>query len=222
MSFIKVFFVATFVILLILGAFYYYFYWGMWSSLGVAEKSVIAQIYFGTTTLVAVVITLLYATVQFRRMVASPQLKVVVDQGGSTRTDISIPKSLLNAAQDYEQQFNLYIYNDGNLVADLYNVEFKLPSIFKPVFQTADTDLYGVQRITGITEDSLSIIHFYSRRADEYVCYVHKLVNIGVMILKITPDNKDKLPYNFQIGYHIFGSWAAKQEGSIDVSLNVE
>ena len=141
----------------------------------------------------------------------------MVDQGGSTRTNISIPKLLPNTAP-----FNLYIYNDGNLVADLYNVEFKLPSIIKPRLQTADTNLYGVQTITGDTEDGLSIIHFYSRRADEYVCYVHKFVNIGIIFLEITPDIIDKLPYNFKIGYRIFGSWAAKQDGSIDVSLSAE
>ena len=65
------------------------------------------------------------------------------------------------------------------------------------------------------------MIHFYSRRADEYVCYVHKFVKIGTMLLEITPDIADRLPYGFRIGYRIFGSWAAKQEGSIDVSLNV-
>ena len=41
------------------------------------------------------------------------------------------------------------------------------------------------------------------------------------MLVTITPDIKDKLPYKFKIDYRIFGSWAAKQEGSIDISLNV-
>ena len=222
MSFWKVFVIALFVILTAVGILLYQYFCGSWSTLQADERTGIAQIYLGSITLVAIVFTLLYATVQFRRTVASPQLKVVVDQGGSTRTNISIPKLLPNTAKDYTLPFNLYIYNDGNLVADLYNVEFKLPSIFKPMLQTADTNLYGVQTITGSTEDGLSIIHFYSRRADEYVCYVHKFVNIGIIFLKITPDIIDKLPYNFKIGYRIFGSWAAKQDGSIDVSLSAE
>ena len=199
MNFWTVFCTATFIILSVLGILVYQYIWGSWSTLEVAERNGIAQIYLGSITLVAVVFTLLYATFQFRRTVASPQLKVVVDQGGSTRTNISIPKLLPKTAKDYTLPFNLYIYNDGNQVADLYNVEFKLPSIFKPSFRTADTDLYGVQRITGSTEDGLSIIHFYSRRADEYVCYVHKFVNIGIIFLEITPDIIDKLPYNFKI-----------------------
>ena len=221
MSFNKVFNTAIVAILTILGLLFYEFYFGIWSSLELAEKSIIAQIYFSTVILIAVIFTLLYATVQFRKIVASPQLEVVVDQDGNHKRHISISKVLLNTTQDNKQMLNLYIHNEGDLVADLYNVEFKLPSILKPELQTAMTDLYGVQTIVGDTEDKLSTIHFYSRRADEYVCYVHKFVNIGTMSVKIPPDIINKLPYNFKISYRIFGSWAGKQDGSIDVTLNI-
>ena len=93
---------------------------------------------------------------------------------------------------------------------------------FKSALKTVETENYSSETATGDTNGQLSTIPFYSRRIDEFVSYVHKLVHIGSIIINITPDMKDKLPKNFKISYQIFGSWADKQEGSIDVSVNVE
>ncbi len=220
MSFWKLFGIATLVIIAIEGVLVYLYFWGAWSTLINAERSGIAQIYIGTVSVVAIVFTLLYATFQFRKALAKPQLKIVVDQDRRTKTSISTTKSTSGALAD-EASLNLYVYNDGNLVAELYSIEFRIPSVFEPVLTTAITDHYGVETVRGIPEGQLSTIIFYSRRADEYVSYVHKPINIGEITIFVTPDNKDKVPKKFKISYQIFGSWADKQEGSLDISLTV-
>ncbi len=220
MSFWKVFWIAIFVIAAAIGVLLYQYFCGSLSALQIDERSAIAQIYLGSITLVAVVFTLLYATFQFRKALSKPKLRIVVDQNRETKTSIITTKSARGGLAD-EASINLYVYNDGNLVADLYSIEFTIPSIFNPALITADTDHYGVQTIIGIPEGQLSTITFYSRRADEYVSYVHKLVHIGNMIMNVTQDTRDKVPKKFKISYQIFGSWADKQEGSLDVSLTV-
>ncbi len=220
MGFWKVFCIAIVVIVAAVGLLLYQYFCGSWSTLQVAERNGIAQIYLGTVSVIAIVFTLLYSTFQFRKALAKPQLRIVVGQNMGTKTSISTTKSARGALTD-EASLNLYVYNDGNLVADLYSIEFTIPSIFKPEFITADTDHYGVQTLTGIPDGQLSTITFYSHRADEYISYVHKLVNIGKMIINITQDTKDKVPKRFKISYQIFGSWADKQQGSLDISLNV-
>jgi len=217
MSFWKVFCIAIVVIVAAVGILLHQYFYGLWSTLQIDERSGIAQIYLGSITLIAIVFTLLYATFQFRKSLAKPQLKIVVDQDRKTKISISAENTLSGKLAS----FNLYIYNNGNLVADLYSIEFKIPSIFDPTLQTADTDHYGVQRVSGIPDSQLSTITFYSRRADEYVSYVHKLVHIGRMMMYLTQDTKDMAPKKFKISYQIFGSWADKQQGSLDVSLAV-
>jgi len=220
MSFWRVFTIAIVVIAAAVGLLLYLYFYGSWATLQVNERNGIAQIYLGSITLVALVFTLLYATFQFRKAIAKSQLQIVVDQDRKTKTSISTTKRADGGLAD-EASLNLYVYNDGNLVAELYSIEFKIPSIFDPELQTADTDLYGVERLRGIPNGELSTINFYSRRADEYVSYVHKLIHIGRITMNVTPDTKDKLPKEFKISYRIFGSWADRQEGSLDVSLTV-
>ena len=220
MDFGRVFWTATFVILSVLGVLTYQYVWGTWSTLAVAERNGIAQIYLGSITLVAIVFTLLYATVQFRKAIAKPQIKIIVDQNRGTKTSICTTNRADGVLGD-EASLNLYVYNDGNLVAELYSIEFKIPSIFNPIFYTIDTDHYGVETLSGIPEGQSSTIVFYSRRADEYVSYVHKPVHIGRITIYVTPDDKDKVPKKFKINYQVFGSWADKQEGSLDISLTV-
>lgn len=220
MSFWKLFGIATLVIIAIEGVLVYEYFWGVWSTLIDTERSGIAQIYIGTVSVVAIVFTLLYATFQFRKALAKPQLKIVVNQDRKTKAFISTIKRADGGLGD-EASLNLYVYNDGNLVAELYSIEFRIPSVFKPMLTTAITNHYGVETVIGIPEGQLSTIIFYSRRADEYVSYVHKPINIGKITIFITPDNKDKVPKKFKISYQIFGSWADKQEGSLDISLTV-
>ena len=132
MSFWKLFGIATLVIIAIEGVLVYLYFWGAWSTLINAERSGIAQIYIGTVSVVAIVFTLLYATFQFRKALAKPQLKIVVDQDRRTKTSISTTKSTSGALAD-EASLNLYVYNDGNLVAELYSIEFRIPSIFQTI-----------------------------------------------------------------------------------------
>lgn len=223
MSFDKVFWTATIIIMVSVGVFIYEYVWGSWSVLEPLERISSAQLYFSVATFVAIVFTLLYATVQVRRVLARPQLKMVIGEERETKTSVIVPLKLLEERQTWEGKLALYIYNGGNLVSDLYNVEFELPSVFNPYLRTKN-ELYGVNDITGspLPGGETVIIPFYSHKLVEYTCFVHKYVAIGIMCLRITPDNRDKYPRHFEIGYRIFGNWVEKQEGVLTVTFKIE
>jgi len=219
MSFGKVFWVAVIVIATILGIFFYNYYCGIWSSIDPIERNSVTQIYFGTAMLIGVVFALLYSTVQFVRSRAKPDLKIGIDKDMKTKDSFQIPKTVFEEGHGCEQSLDLYIHNTGNVVADLYNVEFTVRSIFNPVLDIK-THEYGYEGESGTSDGESTTIPFYSRRLDEFVCYVRKPICIGTLRLRITPAMKDKNIKHVKIGYRIFGSWADKQEGALDITLN--
>lgn len=223
MRFNKIYWTAAAIVVTVLAVFIYSYVWGPWSHMESVERISMAQLYFSALGSIGVVFALIYATVQVRKSTARPHLKIVIGEDRVTKTSLTVPLTALEERQSWQEDLILYIYNDGNSVSDLYNIQFELPSVFNPYLETSNEE-YGVTSNTGkLSPDSkLVIIPFSTHKLAEYACFVGEYISIGKMCLRITPENKDSYPGYFNIEYRIFGNWADKQEGSLAIIFKIE
>jgi len=219
MNFRRVYWTAVILIVFIFAVFIYLYLWGPWSTLPQIEKIAISQLYFTAFSSIAIVFTLIYATVQFRRASAKPLLKIVFTESGTNETAIYTPPQTTNM----KIPLDIYVYNNGNIVSDFYQVEFELPNIFEPyLHDLKGKSIYPIGSYK-TSKDSLELarIPFYANRQAEYASFVGKCVKIGTLALRIVISKKEEYPINFRIRYRIFGDWASTQEGTLRVNLNV-
>lgn len=217
----RVFWTAVIIITIFLGFFFYSYFFGMWSASALQqnERASIPSLYFGTVTLISVVFTLLYNTVQFGKTIARPQLNIVLGTDGARQITIPAYKKLLDKGYQYNAGLQLYIYNSGNKVTDLYNVQFRMPNGLNPTLWTYTRERAG-RTYPSVSEGEFSRLEFYSDKLADYVCYVGKYVHIGDLSLKYNDEISIKLNRHIKVTYDIYSDSGVKDTGVLEINLN--
>jgi hypothetical protein len=211
MRFWRVYVVATIVVILVIGLAVYWSFFSPYSPQELSLQYAKAQLIFTAVTLVALVFTLLYATYQFRISLARPIMKLTLDEMGATKKSID-----LGMQQIKRFDIPIYAYNQGNKVATIYQIEFRIPNVFERYLVREQEG----DRLDGKATDDRNafIVSFYSYNKPEYICFINKYVPIGKVRLKVddVAGLKSKI---VEIPYKVFGDWGEPQEGSLKLEL---
>ena len=209
MRFWNVYAGATVVALLVIGATIYWNFFGPYKPSDSALQYASAQLVFTAVVIIAVVFSLLYATHQFRRSLARPDIELAVDETGNKGKGIALSKVK-------QLDIPIYAHNKGNRVATTYQIELKIPNVFEHYLFCEQ----NVGRLPGKQTDEPDrfAVSFYSYDQPEYMCFVGKPVLIGRVRLNVSDELK--LPsQNLKIAYTIFGDWGEGREGSLELKI---
>jgi len=201
---------ATIVVILVLGA----IIWSCFFSLLAPEEDSLkyanAQLLFSAVATIGIIFSLLFATAQFRKSLARPNLKLTFGESQKTKTSINLAQQ-----QPSEQLIPIYAYNKGDKVASTYQIQLEMPNIFERYLVR---ELEG-DRLGGKPSSNANtfVVSFYSYDKPEYICFVDKYVPIGRIRLRIDKrlDIKSK---TLKLNYKIFGDWGEHQKGSLKIT----
>ena len=197
------------VIVLILLVAIYLSFFSPWS-LGCSLQYARYQSILTTVSAIAVVFTLIYATVHFRRAIAKPDLRITFDEEGSIEKDITIP-----AEGNSKPSIDLVITNEGDAVASIFQVDLIMPSIYKAQLPNFYQNRYG-QHVTlsKIDQDNIRIVSICNNGMP---FFVKKPIKLAYYLLDLNASDSQQYSNDFEIKYKVFGSWAERQEGSLKV-----
>ena len=180
-------------------------------------KLTLSQLALSAAALFIMSVALYLTIVQVRRSMAKPKLEVIFSETGKPETTIEISRDI---KQDIEskEELRLSILNTGNAITSFFQIDFSLPSIYRP--ETAN----WAQLIRGVPFTSLTskfeipkderVVSIYNNR--QLTCFVNKFTEIPSLTIRILPENIKEYT-NIEIKYRIFGDWAETQEGKLKV-----
>ena len=209
-SFLKVYLPTAVVASTVIGIIVY---WSFFSSNRHSEPSLQyahAQLMFSMVVVLAVIFTLLYATHQFRRSLARPNMRLVLDESGAKKKHFTLYKG---KALDIP----IYAYNSGDRIAATYQIELTIPKDFERYLVLAKEGT----RLDGNDTGHLNsfTVSFYNYDVPEYVCFIGKYVLIGLLRLSGVRQ-PDLHSQNLKVDYRVFGDWGASQAGSLTVHIS--
>jgi len=203
----KLYLVPTIVVMLLIGSIVWWNFFSEFKPNEILVRYANAQLAFSAVTIMGIVFTLLYATHQFRRSLAKPDIKLTFDETGATKKFMDLEEQ-----QNKDLLIPIYAYNGGNKVASIYQIELKVPNVFESYLIRAQED----DRLDGksIGDPNTFTVYFNSENKLAYTSFVDKYVAIGKLRLRKGSGAKLKSA-NRKITYTIFGDWPESQEGSL-------
>lgn len=212
MRFREIYWKATIVAILVIGLIVWYCLYSPFASQDEAIKYAQAQLYFSVVVIIGIIFSLLYATAQFRKSLARPNLKLTFDEEDVT-------KIFLNVEQK-EFVIPIYAYNKGDKVASTYQIQLEIPSIFeKYLIRESEGDRLPGKPSGGATTFGSAdtfVVTFYSYNKPEYTCYIDKYIPIGKIRLRAREGFYIKSK-TLELDYKIFGDWGEHQKGSLQI-----
>ena len=140
MSFWKIFWIIVVAVSCVLGRLFYNLYLGIWAQYSIAQASLVAQLYIGTATIIGIVVTLLYATYQFARAVARPEIGLYLDESKARKKSIRVTETP-------RIELPLFVHNEGNAVAELYQIELSAPISLQDLYELCIVPKVEVEKL---------------------------------------------------------------------------
>jgi len=185
-----------------------------------SEIVIFTQLLFSVLVYAAVIYTLYYTSAQFQKSMAKPKLEVIFSETGKPETTIEISRDI---KQDIEHKeiLGLSILNTGNAITNFFQIDFSLPSIYRPKLAEWAQQIRGTP-FTSLTSKfeipkGESVVTIYNNR--QLTCFVNKFTEIPFLSIKILPENIKEYT-NIEIKYKIYGDWTETQEGTLTVKIN--
>ncbi len=177
-----------------------------------------AQLALNAAAFIVILVALCYTIAQARKSMAKPRLEVFFSDSGNSKTSIDIPRD-----RTAEHHLKLSVINRGNAVTKLFQIDFKVASIFDPRLEPTVGLVLKIAYAGKCSNpqqntDNTSTISYFS---DEQVyCFINAPAPIYMLKLITHPSNYDSYPNEFTITYRVFGDWAETQEGTLKVNCN--
>lgn len=176
----------------------------------------LAQLAFSAVAFFIIFLTLYFTIVQLRKSMAKPKLEVIFGNTGNAETILDILKEV-----EIKHKLELAVLNKGNAITNYFQIDFYIPSIYKPGIAnwaqlTQGTPYTQLFSKLEIPKDE-TIVPFYNNR--QITCFVNKITEIPSLSIRITPENI-KEHTKIEIRYKIYGDWAETQEGTLKVKIN--
>ncbi len=185
-----------------------------------ASKFALAQLSLSSVGFILIIVTLCFTIVQLRKSMAKPKLEVIFSETGKPETTIEISR---NIKQDIElkEVLRLSVLNTGNAITSFFQIDFSLPSIYRPEIANWAQLIRGTP-FTELTSKfeipkGERVVSIYNNR--QLTCFVNKLTEIPFLSIRILPENIKEYT-NIEIKYKIYGDWAETQEGTLKVKIN--
>jgi hypothetical protein len=172
------------------------------------------------TTLSAITIPIVlggfyFSTIQFRKTMSKPQIKVAFNENGNQQATIII--------KDGQLQYwpRVWLINKGNAVARYFQIDFFIPEYIGKYDHSL---LYY--------EPHFEIISFNPKPNENYIMaylnegtpvfWVNRPSQPSKMFLVAALDQNKILCFSgdyFEIAYRVYGDWAETQEGKLRVNI---
>jgi len=183
--------------------------------LSLLENLGVMQVSFSALAFFAVFIALILTMRLFRKSMAKPKLEVIFSETGNSETSIDIPEE-----KEVKHELKLSVVNRGNAITKLFQIDFKLPTIFAPRLE-ATTGLIprlafaGTSTNPQVNADMTSTISYYSN--EQVYCFVNAPAPIHMLVINTRPKEYNNYPPEFKIKYKVYGDWAETQEAKLKV-----
>ena len=206
----KVIFIACAIIAVTLA---FVFYYSEINEFNFSETMALAQVIFTILAFGAVLYTLHYASVQFTKATAKPELKLFFNETRTSESTIVISQDK-PPHKRITYPLKLSILNTGNAITDLFQIDFEIPEIFNPRIPEV---------ISGTVENSVKsgtpkTVSFINKKV--YVCFVNRPREICSLELLIQANLFNEYPNPLIIPYKIYGDWAEPQKSELKVIIN--
>lgn len=179
----------------------------LWPRSQLLDKFALSQLAFSAVAFFAIFLTLYINLVLFPKYLARPKIRVFFSENRATETSVRISKF-----QDLPNiSLELWVTNDGNAVAKVFQLELDVPDSFNPNFDP----VYSGIKITPPKFSRGQNIRTISFCNIENYCFVGLPVHLISLVLERHP--KSYSYDEFKVPYRIFGDWAETQEGELKI-----
>ncbi len=160
---------------------------------------------------IAVIFTLIYATIQFRRTIAKPKIRINFDEKGKTEGNITIPE------KDRSQSIlDLFITNMGDAVAYIFQIDLEIPRLYHPEMPSLYDPKFK-EHITINQSNKNNDIQLVSICNNGMPFFVNRPTKILYLSFILNATDSNQYSADFEIQYKIYGSWAESQQGKLKV-----
>jgi hypothetical protein len=150
-----------------------------------------------------------YSTIQFRKAMAKPKIKVAFNEKGEQQITLTWQKNISEPPVIPTP----ILINEGNAVARYFQVDFIIPD------NIGIAGSWGVNFVYAYKEKNFIFSNFNEGR---YTLFVNRPYSDQYMFISRAVDMKKAFisyPDNFEIHYKIYGDWAETQEGTLKVNV---
>ena len=165
-----------------------------------------AQVAISAIGFIAILATLCYTIVQFRKSMAKPRIKVAFNEGGEQEATLIYEGGELTTGLP-----SLWLINKGNAVARYFQIDFIIPE-----------NIGRQSQYISIVRDDGKYIISYTNDG-KYTLFVNKpYLDPNIVFSAAIDTNKCMKIHedSFEIKYRIYGDWAETQEGKLKVNIN--
>jgi len=180
----------------------------------------LAQLVFSALAFILVLIALCFTAnqlqisiEQYKKMAAKPKLSLAFSEDGKAEATIDISSNEERIAQLY-----IWIFNTGNAITKLFQIELEIPNIFRPNF---DIPFYSeLPSPTSRLSPSRKATIFSFCSNEKVYCFVNSPIKFYPIVLHSRPEDFEEYQNEYKLNYRVFGDWAETQEGELKVTIN--
>jgi hypothetical protein len=164
---------------------------------------------------IAIIFTLIYATIQFRKLIARPNIKVRFNDSDSNEVSAVLRKG----EREFHTQkiCDIFVTNTGDAVAMVFQIDFEVPlssGIAVPeIYENRFRPYITISKRTWNNREFLSICN------NGMPFFVNLPIKVAWLEWRTEPAYSTNLPFNLEIKYSVFGNWSGKQEGTLKVKV---
>jgi hypothetical protein len=165
-----------------------------------------AGLLLATAAFYGVLYNMNYTTIQLRKILAKPKIKVAFSKDGEQQTTVTFKNGKLVTDIPHP-----WIINEGNAVARFFQIDFIMPEDIARPTGHAETR----------REDGKYILSYPNE--GRYTLFVNKPFFDKGMLFSSQMNLEKCIDWNneyFIIEYHVYGDWAETQEGQLKVVIN--
>ena len=165
-----------------------------------------AQVAISAIGFIAILATLCYTIVQFRKSMAKPWIKVAFNEGGEQQATLIYEGGQLTTVLP-----SLWLINKGSAVARYFQIDLIIPE-----------NIGKQSKHISIVRDDGNYIISYTNDG-KYTLFVNKPYLDPNIVFSAAIDTKkcaEADEDSFEIKYRIYGDWAETQEGKLKVNIN--
>jgi hypothetical protein len=176
------------------------------NGLSFSETMALTQVLFTILAFSAVLYTLHYASVQFRKSMAKPLIKVAFNDKGEQQATLIYKDGKLKSGLPHP-----WLIDKGNAVARYFQIDFVFPESI--IAQSAIP-------VLPLFKDNGNYILSYTNEG-RYTLFVNTPRSDPNMLFWAAIDTKKCIKVDsFEIEYRVYGDWAETQKGKLKFNIN--
>jgi hypothetical protein len=168
-------------------------------------------LFIAASAFYGVIYNMNYNTIQLKKILAKPKLKLAFTEDGQTQKNIEASR-----VTNQNISLDLWVINDGDSIAKLFQIELEIPSLYNPHYQFYPEERTVECKTIRSTKNKTEILSLCNN--EKIICFVNCPAIITDVKLILNSQDYDTLS-DFTVHYKIFGDWGEPQTGELKVIL---